>query len=182
MKRYLLALPLLALGAPALANTAVINFTGEVIAGSCPITITDPSGGSSGAIDMGEALTGNFDRVGLEVNHRDFAIQIDDATTCPNWNGGGSNVGKIRFFGLAGGADNNELFALNASGTTATGVALGIKDNEGTPVGHGELSKDYPLAGSGPDTLAFTAFYKSTAASVGAGAANADVSVELTIN
>ncbi|WP_263263000.1 fimbrial protein [Pseudomonas sp. RIT-PI-S] len=182
MKRYLLALPLLALGAPAMANTAVINFTGTVVAGSCPITITDPAGGSSGTIDMGNAMAGNFDRAGLEVNHRDFAIEITDATTCPGWSGGGTNVGKIRFFGLAGGADGDELFALNASNSPATGVALGIKDDDGTLVGHGDESKDYPLSGPGPETLAFTAFYKSTAATVGAGHANADVSVELTIN
>jgi len=182
MKHYLLAFPLLALSASALANTAVISFTGNVIAGSCPITIKDPAGGASGTIDMGEAMAGNFDRVGLEVNHRNFAIKVDDPDTCPGWIDPGTNVGAVRFFGLAGGADSNQLFALNAGGTPATGVALGIKDDAGTLVGHGGTSKDYPLTGGQANELGFTAFYKSTAATVVAGAADADVSVELTIN
>ena len=182
MKHYLRAFPLLALSASALANTAVISFTGNVIAGSCPITIKDPAGGASGTIDMGEAMAGNFDRVGLEVNHRNFAIKVDDPATCPGWNAAGTNVGAVRFFGLAGGADNDQLFALNASGAPATGVALGIKDDAGTSVGHGGISKGYPLIGGQANELGFTAFYKSTAAIVGAGAADADVSVELTIN
>lgn len=182
MKRYLLALPLLALSASALANTAVINFTGTVVTGSCPIEIKDPAGGNSGTIDMGEAMAGNFDRVGTETNYRDFAIEITDPDNCPGWSSGGTNVGNVRFVGLAGGADGNKLFALNASATTATGVALGIKDDAGTAVGHGDISKDYPLTGGQANPLAFTAFYKSTAATVGAGAANADVSLELTIN
>lgn len=182
MKRYLLALPFLALGTPALANTATIQFTGEVVTGSCPITITDPTG-SSGAINMGEAMAGNFDRAGIEVNHRDFIIKVDDPDQCPGWNAGGNNVAKVRFFGLAGGAESNQLFALKPASTLATGVALGIKDATGAPVGHGALSSDYPLiGGNGAEDLRFTAFYKSTAATVGAGQADADVSVELSIN
>lgn len=181
MKRILLALPLLALGTSALANTAAIHFTGEVVTGSCPITIVDPGGNNSGTVDMGEAMAGNFDRAGIEVNHRDFAIQVDDAKACPGWNGN-NDVATVRFFGLSGGAENDELFALDGTGTPATGVALGIKDDTGAPVGHGGASKDYPLAGNGPDTLAFTAFYKSMDSTVTAGDANANVAVELTIN
>ncbi|MBA1287311.1 fimbrial protein [Pseudomonas japonica] len=182
MKRYLIALPLLALSASALANTAVINFTGTVLAGSCPIVIKDPAGGSSGTIDMGEAMAGNFDQTGSEANYRDFAIEVDDPSTCPGWLDPGTNVAKVRFFGLAGGADNDELFALNAGGTTATGVALGIKDDAGTGVGHGGMSREYTLTGGQANQLAFTAFYKSTVPTVTAGNANADVSVEMTIN
>lgn len=183
MKHYLLALPLLALSASALANTAVINFTGTVVQGSCPIDIKDPAGGSSSTIDMGEAMAGNFKQVGHEANHRNFAIEVQDPDACPNWNNAGSNVGAVTFFGLAGGADdNNELFALNATGSPAQGVALGIKDDAGTLVGHGGKSKDYPLTGGQANQLKFTALYKSTAATVEAGAADADVSVELTIN
>lgn len=182
MKRYLIALPLLALSASALANTAVINFTGTVLAGSCPIVIKDPAGGSSGTIDMGEAVAGNFDQTGSEANYRDFAIEVSDPANCPGWDGNGTNVAKVRFFGLAGGADNDELFALNANNTPATGVALGIKDDAGAGVGHGGTSKEYPLTGGQANPLAFTAFYKSTAATVEAGAADADVSLELTIN
>lgn len=182
MKRYLIVLPLLTLGAPVLANTATIQFTGEVVAGSCPIAITDPAG-ATGAIDMGEAMAGNFKTAGTEANYREFIIKVQDPENCPGWNGAGSNVANVRFFGLAGGAEGGQLFALKPAAVPATGVALGIKDATGASVGHGGTSSDYPLTGgNGPEDLKFTAFYKSTAASVGAGQANADVSVELSIN
>lgn len=182
MKRYLLALPLLALGAPALANTGVINFTGSIKAGTCPIEISDPAGGSNGEVRMGQALAGNFTGAGIESNRRSFTIKVSDASQCAGWDGSGSaNVAKVRFTGMQGGADNGNLFALKGGANTATGLALGLRDKDKAQVGHGALSGEYPLA-AGPNDLTFEAFYKSTAATVSAGTADADVQLELVIN
>ncbi|WP_263263001.1 fimbrial protein [Pseudomonas sp. RIT-PI-S] len=185
MKHYLLALPLLALGAPALANTGVINFTGSITAGTCPIEIRDPAGGTGGEVKMGEALAGNFDRAGIESNHRSFTIEVADASQCAGWNSssGAANVAKVRFSGMQGGADSGNLFALKTGGGAATGLALGLQDKDKTQIGHGAISGEYPLNSGGTQSdLTFTAFYKSTAATVTAGTANADVQLELVIN
>jgi type 1 fimbria pilin len=183
MKRYLLALPLLALGAPALANTGIINFTGSIKAGTCPIEIRDPAGGIDGEVKMGQALAGNFSQAGIESNHRSFTIEVADASQCAGWDSSGNaNVAKVRFTGMHGGDDNGNLFALKTGSGNATGLALGLRDKDKNPVGHGELSGDYPLNSSGQNDLTFTAFYKSTAAPVTAGTADADVTLELIIN
>jgi len=184
MKRYLLALPLLALGAPAMANTGIINFAGSIKAGTCPIEIKDPAGGTNGEVKMGEALAGNFSQAGIEANHRAFTIAVADASQCAGWDssGGATNVANVRFTGMQGGADNGKLFAIKDGASAATGLALGLRDKDKKQVGHGELSGDYPLNSGGPSDLTFEAFYKSTAASVVAGAADADVQLELVIN
>lgn len=183
MKRYLLALPLLALGAPALANTGVINFTGSIKAGTCPIEISDPAGGTGGEVKMGQAMAGNFTAAGTESNHRAFTIEVSDASQCAGWDGssGATNVAKVRFIGMQGGADNGTLFALKDGTGAATGLALGLRDKDNAQVGHNGLSGDYPLA-AGANNLTFQAFYKSTAATVTAGTADADVQLELVIN
>lgn len=183
MKRYLLALPLLALGAPVLANTGVINFTGSIKAGTCPIDIRDPAGGTGGEVKMGQAMAGNFNSAGIESNHRSFTLEVTDASKCAGWDGSGAaNVAKVRFTGMHGGADSGNLFALKGGSGTATGLALGLRDKDNNPVAHGGLSGDYPLNNTGQNDLTFVAFYKSTAATVAAGKADADVQLELIIN
>lgn len=182
MRRYLLALPLLALGTPVLANTGIINFTGSIRAGTCPIEIRDPAGGTNGEVQMGQAMTGSFDKAGVESNHRYFSIEVADASQCAGWNNGGNNVAKVRFTGMNGGADNGNLFALKTGTGTAAGLALGLRDIANNPVGHGALSGEYPLTSTGVNDLGFTVFYKSIAATVTPGAADADVSLELVVN
>lgn len=180
MKHYLLALPLLALGGPALANTGIINFTGSIKAGTCPIEIRDPAGGTNGEVRMGRAMVENFTKAGDESNHRHFVIEVADGSQCAGWNGAGNNVAKVRFTGMDGGVDNGTLFALKAGG--ATNLALGLRDRENNQVGHNSLSGEYPLNDTGKSDLGFTVFYKSTAHPVTAGTANADLSLELEIN
>lgn len=182
MKRYLLALPLLALGTPALANTGVINFTGNIKAGTCPIEIRDPAGGTGGEVKMGQAMTGTFTAAGIESNHRSFTIEVKDAAQCAGWDGssGAVNVAKVRFTGMHGGADSDNLFALDSN--SVSDLALGLKDKHNTPVKHNGVSGEYPLNAAGQNDLVFVAYYKSLSGSVPAGLANAAVQLELVIN
>ncbi|PVZ16416.1 MULTISPECIES: fimbrial protein [unclassified Pseudomonas] len=184
MKKTLLALPLLAFGLPAFANTGLIQFTGQVVAGSCPIEIRDPAGATGGAVDMGQALVGDFNAAGIKKNHTPFTISVTDASQCPGWdgNGGASNVGVITLTGTSGSASNGDLFALKPGAGTASNLALGITDYTGAVVKHGDDSAPYPLNDGMPTDMAFTAYYESLAANVTAGDANVDVALKLTIN
>lgn len=185
MKRIILSLPLLALAATAQANTGTINFTGEITAGgTCPIEIIAPGGGSGGVVEMGEAYASDFPSAGTEQNNRAFNIRLTDPTQCSGWdaNDPDKNTAVVRFDGRHGGTGSGTLFALNPDGTPATGVALGIRDATGKLVGHGADSEEYALNETGATELGFTAHYRSTAATVTPGRANADVSLEVKIN
>lgn len=184
MKKTLLALPLLAFGLPAFASSGVIEFTGVVKAGSCPIEIRDPAGATGGTVDMGEALAGDFTAAGIKKNATPFSIRVTDASQCPGWDGSGgaNNVGVITLTGTSGAASNGDLFALKPGSNTAGNLALGITDATGAVVKHGGDSAPYPLNDGTPTDLAFTAYYESLASGVTPGDANVDVALKLTIN
>lgn len=184
MKKNLLALPLLAFGLPAFAYTGEIQFTGKVVAGSCPIEIRDPAGATGGSVDMGEALAGDFTAAGIKKNQTPFTIRVTDASSCPGWDGSGgaNNVGVITLTGTSGPANNGDLFALKTAANPAGNLALGITDATGAVVKHGGDSAPYPLNDGNPTDMAFTAYYESLAANVTPGDANVDVALKLTIN
>ncbi|MFF7707801.1 fimbrial protein [Pseudomonas sp. NPDC007930] len=185
MKRLILGLPLLALASAAQANTGTINFTGEILSGgTCPIEIIAPGGGSNGTVEMGEAYASDFRGAGTEHNNRTFNLRVTDPTQCTGWDPSNpdQNAAVVKFDGRHGGASGDTLFALNPDNSPAGGIALGIRDASGKLVGHGARSEEYALNASGNTDLNFTAHYRSTAATVTPGHANADVSLEVIVN
>ncbi|MNP82283.1 hypothetical protein D3C76_1808750 [compost metagenome] len=58
---------------------------------------------------------------------------------------------------------------------------MAIKDNLGALIPNGGTSKSYPISITDPSTMAFHAVYKSHAATVTAGPAEADVNFTVNI-
>lgn len=183
MKRTLVAATLLLAGTSAFANDGTINFSGKINGATCPIEIVNPdSGGVSNLVQMGSPHTGDFAAIGDEAGGRSFAMRVPGGAGCDP-DPENPNTATVTFTGVQGGAGaDGSLYAIKTTGGAAEGVAVAIKDRSGALVKNGEASAAYPLNDTGSSELFFTAVYKSTAAAVTAGAADADVAFVVTIN
>ena len=185
MKKSLLALPLglaMALaGQMALANTGTINFQGRIDSVTCPIDVIDPvTGAPGGPILIGYTYTDKFSSVGDESVGKTFQLKLTPGGGCvvPP----GSTAATVSFSSVHGGVGpGNTLYGLKPLTGVATGLGVAIKDNEGGLIPHGGTSKQYPISITDPSTMAFHAVYKSHAATVTAGPAEADVNFTVNI-
>lgn len=183
MKLSLLTLPLgLALSfatTSAFAFDGTINFSGKITSATCPIEIVNPeSGAVSNLVPMGEVDVSEFTSVGTEVGGRGFQMRISPDSTCiidPN-----KLNATVTFTSVQGGA--GEYYGIKRLPGAAQGVAVAIKDNTGNFVPTGTASTVYPLSEDDPTLMYFVASYISTAASVGAGPADADVNFRVDIH
>ncbi|HEK1692216.1 type 1 pili subunit FimI [Pseudomonas putida] len=178
MKPLVIAFGLAMASQQALANTGSVNFFGQVSSGTCAIEIIDPSTGlPTSRINMGNVNAAQFKQADDEAANRAFGLRLTPGRGCILLPGANASV---TFTGSYGGAGaSGTLFALEPGG--ATGLALIIKDNVGTPVDNGIASKPYPLHDSKPTDMLFTAAYKATATPVTAGFANSDVQFRVDI-
>ncbi|GAL14511.1 fimbrial subunit [Vibrio astriarenae] len=76
-------------------------------------------------------------------------------------------------------SDNPDLLALTDTGSAATGVAIQISNTDGTAIGIGNESTQFPID-AGSATLNFIAKYQATAATVTAGDANSTAQFTIT--
>lgn len=171
MKNTALALILGLASTTAFANTGSINFHGEVHAGTCPIIIIDPQTGlPMSRIHMGNVNAAQFKTAGAEAASRPFAMRVTPTAGCVVTTG----EGTVTFTGAYGGAGTgNALYALQPGGSS--GLALTIKDDTGTAVANGALSKEYTLSTTAPTDMLFSAAYQSVAGTVTPGQANTDI-------
>ncbi|PHX52659.1 pilus assembly protein [Pseudomonas syringae pv. syringae] len=109
------------------------------------------------------------------------------ATTCPievdgscGLVDGDPNTAKVTFIGNAD--SSGDYFAVTPTADGAKGVAIVIKDQTLTSIKPGSQSAPYALIEGGATDMVFNAYYRSTAATVQAGAASADVQFVVAIN
>lgn len=183
MKYAVFALPLLLAGTQAFANTGTINFSGKINGSTCPIEIINPDSGAIGnLVQMGAPLVSDFGAVGSEAGGRSFAMRVSGGAAC-GLDPDNPNTATVTFTGVQGGAGpGGTLYAIKTIGGAATGIAVALKDRSGSLVNNGEASAEYPLDALDPTDMYFTAVYKSTAATVTAGAADADIAFVVNIN
>jgi len=175
MKNSLLALPLgllLGLGATsAFASTGTINFQGKITAVTCGIEIVDPVTGApgTGAVNMGSVEASRFTATGQEYGGKGFALRVTPGDTA-----------KVTFTGTAD--PSGDYYAFKPTTDAAKGVVAVIKDKSGANVVNGSESAEYALSDIDPTDLRFDVYYRSTAAIVTPGPAEADVAFVVAIN
>lgn len=162
----------------ALAFDGTINFSGKITSATCPIEIVNPeSGAVSNLVPMGEVDASEFTAIGSERGGRGFQMRISPDSTCI-MDPAKLNA-TVTFTSVQGGA--GDFYGIKPSSNAATGVAVAIKDNTGAFVPNGTASAIYPLSENDPTLMYFFASYISTAATVGAGPADADVNFRVDI-
>ncbi|MBW7981709.1 fimbrial protein [Enterobacillus tribolii] len=166
MKKNIIAAALVSsvvLSASALAADGTVNFNGEITDEVCTVD----SGSKDFTVAMGKIGTNAFSASGSLAGAKQFTITLTD---CPA--SVANNGVAIRFDGSQKNGDNAILDLTSAS--TAQNVGIQISDAQNQVVKLYENSSKYTVqAGSVKNNLNFTARYISTAATVGAGTANA---------
>ncbi|WP_369990432.1 fimbrial protein [Pseudomonas xanthosomatis] len=179
MKKSLLALSaglvFAAAGTSAFANSGTINFQGKITAATCPIEVSPPGGGVGSAVPMGEVAAATFTAIGQEYNRTQFELVVRDGAAC----GFADNTATVTFTGDADAS--GDFFAVTPTSDGARGVAIALRDGLGNMLNPGADSNEFDLNDTGETRLRFSATYRSTAATVTAGAANADVGFTVAI-
>ncbi|BCX68053.1 MULTISPECIES: fimbrial protein [Pseudomonas] len=183
MKKHLLTLSLALTaalsGTSAFANTGTINFEGKITSSTCPIEVINPGDGSVGnLVKMGSIEASRFTAIGQEYSGKSFGLRVKGGAGC-NLNPA-DNTAAVTFNGTADTSGN--YFAVTPTNDGAKGVVIVLKDKTGTPIAPGAASADYDLNDTGETDMIFNAYYRSTAATVTAGAASADVQFIVAIN
>lgn len=180
MKKSLLALSaglvFSVAGTSAFANTGTILFQGKITAATCPIEVSPPGGGVGNAVPLGEVAATQFTAVGQEYNRTHFELVVRDGAAC----GFSSDTANVTFSGAADAS--GDYFAVTPTSDGARGVAIALRDELGNSLAPGAASNDFDLNDTGETRVRFSATYRSTTATVTAGAANADVGFTVAIN
>ncbi|WP_347449278.1 fimbrial protein [Pantoea stewartii] len=155
------ALAAISLCGTASAADGTINFTGTIRDTACTVDTAS----ANQTVNLGTVAATSFGSAGSTASASRFTINL---TGCPT----AVTTASIRFDGpLASG--NSNLLALS-SGQTATNVGVGIyQQDSATLIPVAKASAPVTLSSTGTNTLNFVAKYVSTAATVGAGSANA---------
>ncbi|EIC85997.1 type 1 fimbrial major subunit FimA [Serratia sp. M24T3] len=148
-------------------NGGTVHFTGQFVNAACAVS-TDTA---DQTINLGQYRTASITAAGQTTTNIPFNIKLVNCDTTV------ATAASIAFTGTPD-EDNSTLFAVNAGGTNSTaasGVGIQLLDS---------ASNDLPPDGTtysvaktltdGDNTIPFTARYKSTAATVTAGQADAD--------
>lgn len=152
------------------AADGTINFTGAIKDAACTVDTASVNQ----TVNLGTVAATSFGASGATASSTPFTIKL---TGCPK----AVTSASIRFDGPLFNA-NTKLLALS-SGQTATNVGVGIYQQDSTtliPVGI--ASAPVTLSSTETNTLNFIAKYVSTAATVGAGSANASASFTIAYN
>ncbi|MBC0855521.1 fimbrial protein [Pantoea stewartii] len=152
------------------AADGTINFTGTITDTACKV---DTESGNQ-TVNLGDVATTSFGSAGATASATRFTIKLSD---CP----AAATSASVRFDGpLASG--NSKLLALS-SGQTATNVGVGIYEQDSnTLIPVGSASAPVTLSSTSTNALNFIAKYVSTAATVGAGSANAAATFTVAYN
>ncbi|MGJ7549411.1 fimbrial protein [Pseudomonas alloputida] len=180
MKQSVVALSLglltLTAGTSAFANSGTLDFEGRITADGCPIEIVNPGDGSVGStVRMGDLPSSQFKNVGEEYVGKRFELVVRDGGAC----GLSDNSATVTFTGTAD--PSGEYFAVTGGSDGAKGVAISLRDKNNKGVKPGSATDAFDLNNTGETRLPFDAYYRSTAATVTAGAASATVSFTVDI-
>lgn len=168
----MLSMSALGVFSDAYAFDGTINFTGEIIDQGCEIG----GGRSTINVDLGKVTVPSFSgTAGAVAGARSFDIALSN---CPTEM---SQVGVI-FDGPLDSADT-QLLALSGGAGAATGVGIALYEADAvTQIPLATPSKPNALDGATDVVLTYIAKYKSTAATVEAGKANATANFTLVYN
>lgn len=142
------------------AADGTIKFTGKIVDTTCKV---DSASGDQ-TVTLGDVAASSFTKAGDVSSAQKFNIKL---TGCP----ADSTVAVV--FGGASAAD--DLLSLD-SGMTATGVAVRINnadDNSQVKINDTASAKRVTVGADGSATLNYVGQYQATAATVGAGTADA---------
>ena len=163
-------------------NAGTIHFTGEIIESSCTIQGDD---GTDSTIPLGTYPTSLFNTVGKETALTEFSITL---ANCPLTSAGLPAV-QLTFNGPTTLTGTNTLLDVSKITTTgdtaATGIGVAVslagKDDKLITMDGAEGQVYIELASKPEDTIKadFNARYKSFAAAVTAGPADADMTVKI---
>ncbi|UJD79349.1 type 1 fimbrial protein [Serratia rubidaea] len=165
MNKTLIAMAILGSAAfisAAQAADGTINFTGNITDAACTVT---PASASQ-TVALGTVNSGAFAAAGDTASPTKFGITL---TSCPAT----VTTASVKFDGPTDAANSN-LLALTSATGVATGVGVGIYEENATtliPVSSTSVSKT--LSTTTDTTFNFIAKYVATAAAVTAGPANA---------
>lgn len=165
MKKYIIVAISLSLSVFSYAVQAAdgtIKFTGEIIDQTCTIDNTQGLTVDLGKISASSLTDGTS--TGIKSGSRTFTLQLTD---CPDT----ISTAKVIFGGTPDGIRSDLLALDNEGGDAATGVAIEIADNNGTPIPLHTSSPSFALQ-PGNNALKFIASYVSTATAVTTGPAN----------
>lgn len=175
---FILGLSAALAGTSAFANTGTINFEGRITSSTCPIQIINPEDGSTGSqVKMGNIDASRFTAIGQEYKGKSFGLRVAAGPGCgfdPT-----DNKATVTFNGAAD--STGSYFTVTPTDDGAKGVVISLHDKSG-PLKPGTASAEYELNDSGTTDMIFNAYYRSTAATVTAGAASADVQFIVAIN
>lgn len=179
--KSVLAAALLSAGTMATAATTVpggtVHFTGQIVNAACAVS----AGSNNQTINLGQYRTANFDKVGAYSGEKNFSIQLEDCDTSV------STQASVAFSGTAASGDSTVLAVSNISGGGVSGAAggVGIEIRDSTTKVLSPNGSTFSTAQAlvdGVNVLNFTARYKSTAATVTPGQADADATFTMQYN
>lgn len=143
-----------------------VHFNGELVNAACAVSVES----ADQTVNLGQYRTATFQQVGAYSARIPFTIELTDCDTTVSQNA------SAAFYGQMDQTDPTLLAVASATNaTTATGVGIEIRDSADqvlTPDGTNFSTPQQLIDGN--NTLAFSASYKSTAATTTAGQANAD--------
>lgn len=180
MKQSVVALSLglltLTAGTSAFASSGTLDFEGRITADSCPIEVVNPGDGSVGStVRMGDLPASQFKGEGEEYVGKRFELVVRDGDAC----GFADNTATVTFTGTADPSGN--YFAVTGGDDGAKGVAISLRDKNNKGVKPGSPTDEFDVNNTGETRLPFSAYYRSTAATVIGGAASATVSFKVEI-
>jgi len=145
------------------ADSGNLTFDGEITQSACSI-----GGGQQGSdivVPMGSISTNEFGDIGSRGPDSKFTIALLGCDPSV------AGTAAISFRPSAGNVVNNRLLSLE-NGSGASGVAIGLAQDDGTAIPVGGSPVSYTLL-EGSNILTFRAFYESTNTVVTPGRANA---------
>lgn len=174
MKKTIIAVSLLALTNAASAIDGTIHFSGAFTDAPCEININGSQANSSNSVsvNLDTWSTASYqNNVGATTDLKPITISLSN---CPNM-----TQANIRFSGAVD-ATNPELFAIDTGVETASNVGIGIYKSSNTAdiISPNDRTVSIPLTAQTGD-YTFYASYMTTGSSVGEGAANADVTLDI---
>jgi major type 1 subunit fimbrin (pilin) len=177
--KSVLGLALLSAGtmaSAAIVTGGTVHFTGQIVNAACAVSADS----ANQTVNMGQYRTAHFTSVGTRSNAVPFTIKLEDCDTSV------STQASTAFSGSANATDPTVLTVSNTSGGasgTASGVGIEISDRidqvlkpDGANFSNAQTLID------GANVLAFNARYKSVAAVVTPGQANADATFTMQYN
>jgi len=174
MKKTIIAVSLLALTNAAFAIDGTIHFSGAFTDSPCEVNIngSETNGNNSINVNLDTWGTANYqNNVGATTDLKPITISLSN---CPNM-----TQANIRFNGTVD-ATNPELFAIETGEETASNVGIGIYKSSNTSdiITPNDRAVSIPLTAQTGD-YTFYASYMTTGSSVGEGAANSDVTLDI---